>query len=342
MTILGLSHRRAIIVGAGQAGLAVAAALRTAGLTPRRDFAVIDANPRGRRSWASRADSMELLTDARHNTIAGIPLPGDPSRYPNAAEMERYLATVEASIGVATVWGVRATGVERRGSGSTLLLRTAEGVVQTRNVVCATGFASQPRLPSWASELVVPGAVLHSADYHLPRQIPQGDVLIIGGGDSGTQVADELAQSHVVTLSARSRHRHRGRSEFPPRSTARSSSVRCPTSAAARGDWFDRLRQIGVTIAPGSVGVDGPDVLFEDGSRTRPQSVIFATGYLPGDRWLPQSVHDKAHRRLRRGMTTMPGLLVAGFPRYGRYGSDTLFGVYQDAAAIARRIMNRP
>lgn len=73
MTILGLSHRRAIIVGAGQAGLAVASALRTAGLAPQRDFAIIDANPRGERSWASRADSMQLLTDAQHSAIGGVP-----------------------------------------------------------------------------------------------------------------------------------------------------------------------------------------------------------------------------------------------------------------------------
>lgn len=154
-------------------------------------------------------------------------------------------------------------------------------------------------------------------------------MLIIGGGDSGTRTARELAQSHVVTLSARSRHRHHRCSTFAP-------------SAAARGDWLDLLRQTGVTIAPGSVGVDGPNVLFEDGSRAKPQSVIFATGYPAGDRWLPQSVRDTAHRGLRRGMKTMPGLFVAGFPRHGRYGSDTLVGVHQDAAAIARRIMNRP
>lgn len=192
MTILGLSHRRAIIVGAGQAGLAVASALRAAGLAPQRDFAIIDANPRGERSWASRADSMQLLTDAQHSAIGGVPLPSDPARRPYPPEMERYLTAVETSIGVATMWGIRATGVEHRGTGSTLLLRTAEGAVQTRNVVCATGFASRPSLPAWASGLIVPGVILHSADYRLSRQIPQGDVLIIGGGDSGTQVAGEL------------------------------------------------------------------------------------------------------------------------------------------------------
>lgn len=342
MTILGLSHRRAIIVGAGQAGLAVASALRTAGLAPQRDFAIIDANPRGERSWASRADSMQLLTDAQHSAIGGVPLPSDPARRPYPPEMERYLTAVEASIGVATMWGIRATGVEHRGTGSTLLLRTAEGAVQTRNVVCATGFASRPSLPAWASGLIVPGVILHSADYRLSRQIPQGDVLIIGGGDSGTQVAGELAHSHVVTLSTRSRHRHGGRTALPPRGTVRSSWFRRQSPTPASDERLDKLLRSGVTFAPGSIGVDGQDVLFADGTRVKPQSVIFATGYLPGDQWLPQSVRDGAHRRLRRGMTTMPGLFVAGHPRHGRHGSDTFIGAQRDASAIVRRIMNRP
>lgn len=156
----GLSHRRVIIVGAGQAGLAVAAALSAEGLRPQHEFVVVDAAAPGQRSWVSRWHSMELLSDARHSALSPRRLMGDQRRHPRADEMVDYLTYVEAGLGVETDWGVRATGVEHRGNGSTLLLSTTAGEVQTRNVVCATAAAAHPRLPEWASWLRVPGVML--------------------------------------------------------------------------------------------------------------------------------------------------------------------------------------
>ncbi len=337
MTILGLSHRRVIIVGAGHAGLAVAGALRSSGLIPQKDFTVIDANTNGQRSWAARWHSMVLLSDAHHSAIAGRPLPGDPSRRPRADEMEEYLAAVEASLGVAVMWGIRAASVDPRGSGSTLLLSTSEGQVQTRNVVCATGSSSRPWIPAWAADLAVPGAAIHSADYQFPRQIPHGDVLIIGGGDSGVQIARELAHSHSVTLSTRSRGRPNREQD-----TRRWSWLAHRRSTPLDGAVHAELQQHGVSIAPPAHGADGGYVIFEDGMRAKPQSVVFATGYLPGDDWLPPVVRGSGASRGRFGTTSMPGLFVAGIPGYSRPGSDSFAGAQRDAVSIARRIMNRP
>ena len=341
MTVPGLSHRRVIIVGAGQAGLAVAAALKSEGMVPRRDFTIIDANAHGQRSWATRWHSMVLLSDASHSAIADRPFPGDQSRRPRVDEMEEYLAAVESFLGVATMWGIRATGVDRPGSGTTLLLSTTEGPVQTRNVVCATGSAARPSVPGWAAGLAVPGAVLHSAQYTFPRQIPPGDVLIIGDGASGVQIARELVHSHVVTMSTRSSAPLGGLWPNPAREPVSSWTVRRRTKRTREADHA-ALRQHGVVIAPAAVAKEGAEIVFEDGTRTAPQSVIFATGYLPGDAWLPQSVRDGASGRGRRGETTLPGLFVAGIPGYSRPDADSLAGVQRDAVGIARQIMNRP
>ena len=196
----GLTHRRAIIVGAGQSGLAVAAALSAEGLRPQHEFVVIDAASMGQRSWSSRWHSMELLSDVRHSALSTRRLLGDQRRHPRVDEMADYLTFVEAGLGVRTVWGIRATGVEHRGNGSTLLLSTTAGEVQTRNVICATGAAAHPRIPEWASLLMAPGVVMHSSQYLYPKQIPAGDVMIVGGSNSGVQLARELLASHTVTL----------------------------------------------------------------------------------------------------------------------------------------------
>lgn len=344
-----LARRRAIIVGAGQSGLAVAAALSAEGLRPQQDFVVIDAAAPGHRSWSSRWHSMVLLSDARHSALPTRRYPGDQRSHPRVDEMVDYLKVVEASIGVETAWGVRVTGAERRGDGSTLHLSTTAGEVQTRNIVCATGAAAHPRLPEWASALTVPGVAIHSSSYQYPRQIPTPDVLVIGGGNSGLQIARELAASHTVTMAVRTRRSHRPLASYPLAAGGRrplfGGDLR---PEPVFGDSYERLQQAGVRIAPAVAGVHiatavtharGGAVTFEDGTTASPGSVIFATGYLPGDDWLP----DEARiRGTRRTTTPVPGLFVAGFPQYSRRGVDTIAGVAADATAIAHHIINRP
>ena len=335
-----LARRRAIIVGAGQSGLAVAAALSADGLQPQQDFVVIDAAAPGQRSWSSRWHSMVLLSDARHSALPARRHPGDQRLHPRVDEMVGYLKVVEAAIGVETAWGVHVTGVERRGDGSTLHLSTSVGEVQTRNIVCATGAAAYPRLPKWSTALSVPGVAIHSSSYQYPRQIPTRDVLVIGGGNSGLQIARELAGSHAVTLAARTRRAHRPLVSYP--------------SAAGRhrplfggelrpepvfGDSYERLQQAGVRMAPAVTHARGGAVTFADGTTASPGSVIFATGYLPGDDWFPDEARIRGPRRTT---TPLPGLFVAGFPQYSRRGVDTIAGVSADAAAIAHHIINRP
>ena len=336
----GLTHRRAIIVGAGQSGLAVAAALAAEGLRPQHEFVVIDAASTGQRSWSSRWHSMELLSDARHSALSPRRLLGDQRRHPRVDEMADYLTFVEAGLGVETVWGIQATGVEHRGNGSTLLLSTTAGEVQTRNVICATGAAAHPRIPEWASLLTVPGVVLHSSEYLYPKQIPVGDVLIVGGGNSGVQLARELSASHTVTLSVRTRRQHRPAMSYPA-----AAGERVPLFSRERrpepifGDSYEQLRRVGVTIAAAVQDAAGAGVTFADGTQASPRSVILATGYTPGDDWLPEPARVD---RPRRTLTGLPGLFVAGMPQHGCRGSDTLAGVWKDATTIAQHIINRP
>ena len=335
-----LSHRRAIIVGAGQAGLAVAAALRAEGLQPQQDFVVIDAATKGQRSWASRWHSMELLSDARHSVLPLRRFPGDQRRHPRVDEIVDYLTYVEAGLGVETMWGVGATGLARRGTGTTLHLSTTAGEVQTRNVVCATGAAAHPRVPEWASALGLPGVVLHSSQYLYPRQIPPGDVLIVGGGNSGVQLARELSASRAVTLATRTPRRHRPGISYP---TAAGETVsllsRRRLPEPVFGEGYEQLRSASVTIRPAVTGAEGPAVMFADGTSSTPGSMILATGYEPGDTWLPDEARVSEPRRTATGL---PGLFVAGMPKYSVRGADTIAGVWRDATTIAHHIINRP
>ena len=336
----GLARRRAIIVGAGQSGLAVAAALSAEGLRPQQDFVVIDAADPGQRSWSSRWHSLVLLSDARHSALPTRRHSGDQRLHPRVDEMVDYLKVVEAGIGVETAWGIRVTGAERRGDGTTLHLSTTVGEVQTRNIVCATGAAAHPRIPEWATALSVPGVAIHTSSYQYPRQIPTRDVLIVGGGNSGLQIARELAASHTVTVAVRTRRAHRPLASYPLAAGGRrplfGGDLR---PEPVFGDSYERLQQAGVRVVPAVTDARGGAVTFADETTASPGSVIFATGYLPGDDWLPDEARTRGPRRTT---TPVPGLFVAGFPQYSRRGVDTIAGVSADATAIAHHIINRP
>lgn len=334
---IGLSHRRAIIVGAGQAGLAVAAALISRGLSPQRDFVVVDQSP-GVRSWETRWTSLTLLSDVRHSTLPALSFPSEPQSRPRAREVAAYLGAVEKHLGIAPMWGVRATGVRRLGSSATLLLETSTGSVQTRNVVCATGANSRPRLPAWAGDIAPPGRLMHSSAYRSAADVPLGDVLIVGGGNAGAQIARELSGTHRVTLAVRNPRRYRHVATFPRAAGPRKrlGSIR---PEPLFGDGYAQLQRDGIDIVPAVVGASDADVTLADGRRLAPASVILATGFLPGDDWLPAEVRDAPLGRTR---TSVPGLFVAGMPGYGHPGSENLDGVWRDAATIARHIANRP
>lgn len=283
---------------------------------------------------------MVLLSDARHSALPTRRHPGDQRLHPRVDEMVDYLKVVEAGIGVETAWGVRVTGVERRGDGTTLHLSTTVGEVQTRNIVCATGAAAHPRLPEWATALSVPGVAIHTTSYQYPRQIPTRDVLIVGGGNSGLQIARELAASHTVTVAVRTRRAHRPLASYPLAAGGRrplfGGDLR---PEPVFGDSYERLQQAGVRVVPAVTDARGGAVTFADGTTASPGSVIFATGYLPGDDWLPDEARIRGPRRTT---TPVPGLFVAGFPQYSRRGVDTIAGVSADATAIAHHIINRP
>ncbi len=334
-----LARRRAIIVGAGQAGIATAAALIQKGLEPQRDFAVVDASD-GTRRWASHWHSLTLLSDAHHSALAGYPIPGAPLRHPTGYEMAEYLASIEAELGIEPQWGVRVTAVSGRSYGSTVVLETSVGQVQTRSVVGATGAAARPRLPAWARELTPPGPVLHSSQYLYPRQLPPGEVLVVGGGNAGVQLARELAPSHAVSLAVRARRRARPWAKYHSAAGGAEgwlTGVRRPEPLFT--DSYAALSRSGVRIVPAVAAADGAAVTLADGSTLTPTSVILATGFVPGDEWLPAEIRVEHGVRTR---TSVSGLFLVGFPRHGSRHADTIRGVWRDARAAARQVLDRP
>jgi putative flavoprotein involved in K+ transport len=190
-------HVGTVIIGGGQAGLAVGYHLAKRGLP----FLILDAGERVGDTWRRRWDSLRLFTPARYSGLPGWPFPGPASSVPTKDDVADYLQTYAARFELAIRTGVR---VDRLTSdGTRYLLEAGEHHLEADNVVVATGAYHTPRIPDFAGELD-PGIVqLHSSQYRNPRQLRDGGVLVVGAANSGAEIALEASATHQTWLSGR-------------------------------------------------------------------------------------------------------------------------------------------
>ena len=177
------------MIGGGQAGLAVAWHLARQGLR----FLVLEAGPQIGHTWQSRWDSLTLFTPTQHDALPGMPFPGPPDTYPGKDAVAGYLTAYAAAFGLPVRLNARVTGLSRTAEG--FGIRTQDEVLRARQVVVATGPFQAPFVPPAGQRLDGQVTQLHSAGYRNPVALPPGPVLVVGGGNSGFQIAEELARA---------------------------------------------------------------------------------------------------------------------------------------------------
>lgn len=336
-----------IVVGGSQAGLAMAWHLARHNLR----FVVLEAAPEIGHSWRSRWDSLTLFTPTQYDALPGMPFPGPPDTYPTKDPVASYLTAYAAEFNLPVRLNARVTDLRRTADG--FEARTDGGVFGARRAVVATGPFQVPFTPPAAQRLDRSVTQLHSADYRNPQALPPGPVLVVGGGNSGFQIAEELAATRQVDLSIATRapllpQRLAGQDLFwwltrlgLMRVTAES---RLGGRLRARPDFIigssrRRLRAAGVRFRPAVAGADGRTVRFADGSSLDVGTVIWATGYRPDYSWIhiPGVTRDGQVIH-RRGVTGVPGLYFLGLSWQHTRGSALLGFVHDDAAYLAGRI----
>ena len=183
-----------IVVGAGQAGLAIAWYLARLGLR----FQVLEASAELGQSWRSRWDSLTLFTPAQYDALPGMPFPAPADTYPTKEPVADYLQAYADAFRLPVRLNARVTSLSRSGDG--FEVRTADETFSARRVVVATGPFQVPFIPPAAGGLDSAVTQIHSADYRNPQALPDGPVLVVGGGNSGLQIAEELSASRRVDV----------------------------------------------------------------------------------------------------------------------------------------------
>jgi putative flavoprotein involved in K+ transport len=341
----------AVVVGGGQAGLAMGWHLARLG----RRFLVLEAAAELGQSWRSRWDSLRLFTPAQYDALPGMPFPAPADTYPGRDAVADYLRDYVAAFDLPVRLDARVTAVQRVGGG--FEVRTAEETFRARQVVVATGPFQVPVIPAAAAGLDPAVTQLHSSAYRNPGALPDGPVLVVGAGNSGLQIAEELSASRPVQVSVGTQppmlpQRPLGRDLFWW--LTRLGLMRVPAQSRlgrrvqARGEFVigtDRraLQRAGVGFRPRVTGADGRTVRFADGSTAEAGTVIWATGYRTDYSWLhvPGVLRDGrvVHRR---GVTEVPGLYFLGLTWQHTRGSALLGFVQADAAYLAGRLATDP
>ena len=340
-----------VVIGGSQAGLAVGYHLAQRGLR----FVILDAGFETGHVWRSRWDSLALFTPAQYSGLPGMAFPSPKDTYPSKDDVASYLQAYVSAFDLPVRLNAKVTSVTQRDGA--YVVATADEVFTASQVVVATGPFQVPFVPPVAGDLDEAVFQIHSADYRNPAQLPEGGrALVVGGGNSGFQIAGELAATRKVDLAVGKRvpslpQRLLGKDLFWWLSWIGfmrvSTDSRLGRKLAKRdvliGSSPRGLRHSGVTLRKRLASAAGRRAVFDDGSERDIDAIVWATGYRSDFSWIDiPAIKDESGGIIhRRGVTETAGLFFIGLTWEHTRGSALIGFVSDDAAFVAGRIDSR-
>jgi putative flavoprotein involved in K+ transport len=336
-----------VVVGGGQAGLAISYHLSEQG----RRFALLEAAGEPAAAWRARWDSLRLFTPVRYDSLPGLAFPGELDSYPGRDDVVGYLTDYARRFELPVEFDSRVRSVRPRDGGG-FLVELADRTYEADQVVIATGPFQVPFTPAMAAGLGTEVVQLHSSDYRAPGDLPAGTALVVGGGNTGFQIAAELAQSRKVHLAVGARQtplpqrilgqdlfRYLEATRLMDKTVTSRIGQRMKDRETLIGSSPRSARRLGIEMRPRAIGAHGSAVTFADGSELAVGAVVWATGFRLDHSFVRLPVFDdRGHVEHERGVTAVPGLYFLGLPWQHTRGSALLGWVNDDARFIAQRI----
>ena len=346
-----VEHFNTIVIGAGQAGLAAGYELVARDV----DVVIVTTESRVGDNWRRRWDSLRLFTPAAYSGLPGMPFPAPSAHLPDKDEVADYLERYADRFDLPVRVDTRVDSLSW--DGERYVLRARGSTIEADNVVVATGPFQRPYIPAVASKIDPTIHQLHSSEYVGPFELPDGPALVVGAGNSGAQIALELARFRKVWLAGRDTghlpRRLLGRDIFDwiwplmMRFTLETRLGRILRRRMSRGDALigmpeHELTKAGV-VRVGRLTEEGGGLPICGEGVVEPRVIVWATGFRPDYRWINLPILDaEGYPRHRRGVATdAPGLYFVGLRFQHRMSSSLLGGVGADAAFIAEQVAQR-
>lgn len=344
-----------IVIGGGQAGLAAGYFLAQHG----ENFIILDKNMRSGDVWRSRWESLRLFTPSQIDNLPGMLFSKSKNYFPSKDEIADYLEEYAQHFNLPIRHNIKVKNLIRKDQGYQITTDAARFFA--RNVIVAAGPYHLPFIPDFAKQLDSEIFQLHSSAYFNPKQIPVDSVLVVGAGNSGAEIALELAGAgKKVWLSGRDVGRipinsslgklfdgrlawwfmtHVLTVDTPIGRKMQAAMVHrgAPLGRAQR----DEIAAAGAILSPRVSGVNSGKPQLEGGQTLGVEGVIWATGYQPDYRWIDLPVFDqRGYPMHSRGIVQgAPGLYFIGLLFQTGLSSSLLGGVGKDAAYITTQVL---
>ncbi|RLK00167.1 flavin-containing monooxygenase [Tenacibaculum discolor] len=337
-----------VIIGGAQAGLSMAYHLKKM----EKSFIVVDGEEEIGASWLNRWDSLKLFTPTEYNHLPGLKFNAPKGHYPSKYEVSDYFKSYVKKFDIPVQLNTLITSVKKSVKGFHVIYN--EGEILAKNIIVATGPFHIPYTPPCHTKLSDEVLQMHSNYYKNSKQLQEGDVLVVGGGDSGYQILDEISKdkkSKTVYFSGDTKVKT------------------LPQQFLGKTLWwwftligflkFNKYSWIGKKISTSLQPVIGTDVkeilsrenvvtvgrtkdaldnevVFENKKVTSIKNIIWATGYRPNFKWIEGLELDSDnYPKNYRGVSNIEGLYFIGLPWMFTRGSATLGGVSKDASYLA-------
>lgn len=340
-----------IIIGAGQAGLAAGYYL----LKDDADFVIIDAAKDIGDSWRQRWDSLLLFTPSQYDGLPGFTLPVSRNTIPNKDYMADYFQKYAEKFKLPVRMDEKVISLSGKQTG--FEISTTKGILKCDHVIVATGTNQLPRIPAFAKDIDKNIFQIHSSQYLNPDSLPAGNVLVVGAGTSGTEIAIELSKNRHTLISGHPTFhipdpifQYAGRLYWWFASNI--LTVRTPIGRKAKKSILKGggplinvsvkdIIEAGVQQVRRVVGVEDGKPKLEDGQVVAVSSIVWATGFRPDFSWIDFKVTDDVNGwpDTRRGVSTLKnGMYFMGMLFQYGLTSGLIGGVGRDAAYIAKHI----
>jgi len=344
-----------VVIGGGQTGLIVGHALQKKAI----DYVILDASDRIGDAWRNRWDSLRLFTQAFMNGLPGMDFPVPKNDFVTKDQVADHLEAYARELDLDVRSGTRVTRLAR--DGSRFVAETATGSIRADSVIVAMADYQKPHVPEFASQLRPEIVQMHSADYKNTEHLATGPVLVVGLGNSGADIAFDVAGSHETILSGNEAGavpfaiegwfgRHIGtrlvrfamvkiiNTSTPIGRKVRKNDPKPPLVRIRPKE----LMRAGVTRVGRITHVRDGLPVADDGTVIDVGSVIWCTGYRPGFDWIDMPVFDDGRPRHTRGVVEdVPGLYFVGLFFLHSMWSETLTGVQPDVRHIVDHLTSQ-
>lgn len=340
-----------IIIGAGQSGLAMAYYLKQ----QQKDFLIVDANESVGAPWLKRWDSLKLFTPSEFNHLPGMDFPHKKGHYANKYEVADYLKGYVEQFNIPIAFNQKIQKLKKEKD--SFLLESETETFKAKNVVVATGPFHTPFTPPCHSKISKDIIQIHSEHYKNPEQLQEGDTLVVGAGDSGVQILDEISNTNRKVYFSGNTNIASIPQELLGKTlwwwfkkvgflsvnkfTWIGKKLSKGVQPIIGTDVKSLLKKRNVSCVGRTLDANGHELVFEKESINTIKNIVWATGFKPNFNWIENVQLCADHYPLNhRGVSDIKGLYYLGLPWLYTRGSATLGGVKKDAIYLSEHIKN--